>query len=80
MGRDYKREYRLYYGVGDASSVTPEQRKRRKEKASRAEAREKYKGKKEGKDIHHVNGNALDNRPSNLRATSRAYNRSKNKH
>ena len=37
------------------------------------------KGKKEGKDIHHVNGNALDNRPSNLRATSRAYNRSKNK-
>ena len=80
MGRDYRREYVMYYGVGPASGVTAEQRRHRKEKASRNEARESYSGKKRGLDIHHKNGNPLDNRKSNLQATSRAYNRSKNKH
>ena len=79
--RDYKRERQLYYGYGTASSVTPEQRKHRKEMQARQEAREKMKGVvKKNQDVHHVNGNPRDNRKSNLKAVSRHYNRSKNKH
>ena len=65
MGRDYRREYRLYYGVGDASSVTAEQRRHRREKTSRNEARALYSGRKRGMDIHHVHGNPMDNRSKN---------------
>ena len=83
MARDYRRERQQYYGYGSAASVTPEQRKHRKEMAARQDARDKLKkeGKvRKGQDVHHVNGKPLDNRRSNLKAISVSYNRSKNKH
>lgn len=83
MARDYARERQLYYGYGNSASVTPEQRKHRRENAARQEARAKLKAKgtvKRGQDVHHKNGNALDNRLSNLQAISRGRNRAMNKH
>ena len=52
------------------------------EMAGRKAAREKLKkeGKvKAGQDVHHKNGDPTDNRRSNIEATSRKYNRSRNK-
>ena len=39
MARDYRKERRDYYGYGPASSVTPEQRRHRREMAARKQAR-----------------------------------------
>ena len=81
--RDYVRERQLYYGYGPPSSVSPEQRRHRKEMRARQLAREKLQREgavKRKQDVHHKNGKPLDNRISNLVATSRHYNRSKNKH
>ena len=58
------------------------EKRHRKEMAGRKEARAKLKkeGKvKAGEDVHHKNGDATDNRRSNIEATSRKYNRSRNK-
>ena len=55
--------------------------KAKKERVARNTARRRAKasGKNvDGKDIDHKNGNALDNRPSNLRVMSRSKNRSRN--
>ena len=82
MPRNYKRERQLYYGYGPASSVTPEQRKHRAEKAGRDSARAKLKAEGvdvKGKDVHHKNGNALDNSRENLEVMSVKKNRSKKK-
>ena len=72
MPRDYKKEYRDYHGK-------PKQKKKR---ASRNKARSimsragrVHKG--DGKDIDHLNGNALDNSPSNLSIMAASRNRSK---
>lgn len=82
MARDYVKESKAYYGRGPYSGVTAEQQKHRREKAARAVARSKLKKEgavKRGQDVDHKNGNAQDNRRSNLRATSRHANRSRNK-
>lgn len=73
MARDYKKEYAKYHSK-------PEQKRNR---ASRNKARRlmEAKGrvrKGDGKDVDHRNSNPTDNRPSNLRITSRSYNRSRN--
>lgn len=71
MPRNYKSEYDNYQGK-------PEQIARR---SARNQARRKAissgKAKKgDGKDIHHKNGNPLDNRSSNLAKTTKRANRS----
>jgi len=70
MGRDYKKEYQNYHG-------SPKQKKRR---AARNKARSllEEKGlvhKGDGKDVHHVGGNALK-KGSKLKAVSASANRS----
>ena len=72
--------------MGTASMKTKPRNSRdiahRREMAGRKKARAKLKkeGKvKAGQDVHHKNGNPTDNRRSNIEATSRKYNRSRNK-
>ena len=80
MARDYVQETKDYYGRGPYSGVTAEQQKHRREKAQRAAARAKLKKEgavKKGQDVDHKNGNAQDNRRSNLQAISKHANRSK---
>ena len=80
MPRDYKKERRDYYGYGRYESVTPAQQKHRREMASRQEARAKLKKHavvRRNQDVHHKNGNPLDNSLSNLQAISRSLNRSR---
>lgn len=72
--RNYKQEYANYHSK-------PEQKKNR---ASRNKARRlmEAKGrvrKGDGKDVDHKNSNPKDNSASNLRVTSKSYNRSRNK-
>lgn len=69
MGRDYKSEYKNYHSK-------PEQKKKR---ASRNSARSAMKAggvAVAGKDVHHKDGNPLNNKRSNLTATSKSKNRS----
>lgn len=82
--RNYRQERAAYYGYGNRANVTRTQRLRRREKASRNRARylmKKKHGKHAlvGKDVHHVNGNALDNTARNLSIMNRGKNRSNNK-
>lgn len=82
--RNYRKEYDDYYGrKGRPKTWTAKQKTRRAQKASRNAARAlmtKRVGKKRirGRDVHHKNGNALDNRPSNLEIITRAKNRALN--
>ena len=63
--RNYRKEYDNYH-------ASPEQKKKR---ASRNAAR-KSSGAKAGQDVHHKNGNPLDNRKGNLAVVSPSSNRS----
>ena len=83
MPRDYVKERRDYYGYGDYSSVTAGQKKHRREKDGRDEARARLKKEgavKRGQDVHHKDGNPLNSKRSNLVAISRSKNRPMNKH
>jgi len=63
--RNYRKEYDNYH-------ASPEQKKKR---ASRNAARNGS-GAKKGQDVHHKNGNPLDNRKGNLAVVSPKANRS----
>lgn len=69
--RNYKQEYANYQGAAD-------QKKRRagRNKARRNAIRAGTVRKGDGKDIHHRNGNPLDNSAGNTEVRSRSSNRS----
>ena len=80
MTRDYRKERQAYYGYGPASSVTPEQRKHRRDMASRQKARKKIKHTRtipRGHEVDHKDHNPQNNARSNLRVVSRHTNRSR---
>ena len=71
MARDYKKEYENYHS-------RPEQKKKRASRnAARRAALKSGKVKKgDSLDVHHRNGNPMDNSPRNLRAVHKSKNRS----
>tara|TARA_R110002012_G_C11189779_1_gene558274 strand:- start:54 stop:305 length:252 start_codon:yes stop_codon:yes gene_type:complete len=71
MARDYEKEYKNYHS-------RPEQiKKRASRNAARRAAVKSGKVKKgDNLDVHHRNGNPLDNSKSNLRAIHKSKNRS----
>ena len=74
MARNYKEEYKEFHSK-------PGQKKRR---AGRNAARRKMAAsgkvkKGDGKDVHHKDGNALNNKRKNLRVESKSKNRSRKK-
>jgi len=71
MARDYEKEYKNYHS-------RPEQiKKRASRNAARRAALKSGKVKKgDNLDVHHRNGNPLDNSKSNLRAIHKSKNRS----
>ena len=68
--RDYKKEYREYH-------ARPEQIKRRagRNAARRKLMKEGRVRKGDGKDVDHIDGNTLNNNPSNLRVLRAKINR-----
>ena len=72
MARNYRQEYDSYH-------KKPRQKKRRAGRniARRMMIKAKRASKGDGKDVHHKNGNARDNRKSNLAKMSKAKNRSR---
>ena len=71
MTRNYKEEYKNYQGK-------PEQKKRRamRNKVRRLMEKAGKVQKGDGKDVHHSDGNALNNKRSNLKAVNASKNRS----
>ena len=74
MARNYKEEYKDFHSK-------PNQKKRR---AGRNAARRKMAAagkvkKGAGKDVHHKDGNSLNNKKKNLRVESRSKNRARKK-
>jgi|TARA_R110000824_G_scaffold394502_1_gene594334 hypothetical protein len=74
VARNYKEEYKEFHSK-------PDQKKRR---AGRNAARRKMAAsgkvkKGDGKDVHHKDGNALNNKRKNLRVESKSKNRSRKK-
>lgn len=69
--RNYKKEYRNYHGK-------PEQRKRRSSRTTARYHAEKSgrASKGDGKDLHHKDGNPMNNSRKNLKLTSKKSNRS----
>ena len=74
MARNYKEEYKHFHSK-------PDEKKRR---AGRNAARKKMAAagkvkKGDGKDVHHKDGNTLNNKRKNLRVESRSKNRARKK-
>jgi|TARA_R110001606_G_scaffold31682_1_gene96632 hypothetical protein len=74
VARNYKEEYKDFHSK-------PDQKKRR---AGRNAARRKMAAagkvkKGDGKDVHHKDGNSLNNKKKNLRVESRSKNRARKK-
>ncbi len=70
MPRDYKKEYEYH-------STSEQKKKRASRNAARSEMEKAGRVRKgDGKDVDHKNGNAKDNRKSNLRVQSKSANRS----
>ena len=74
MARNYKEEYKDFHSK-------PDQKKRR---AGRNAARRKMAAagkvkKGDGKDVHHKDGNTLNNKRKNLRVESKSKNRARKK-
>ena len=69
MGRDYKSEYKNYHSK-------PEQKKKRASRNSARRALSAGGVSVAGKDVHHKDGNPLNNKRSNLTATNKSKNRS----
>ena len=71
MARDYAKEYKNYHS-------RPEQIKKRssRNKARRLAVKMGKAKKGDGKDIHHRDGNPLNNKNGNLRSMSKSKNRS----
>ena len=74
MARNYKKEYKHFHSK-------PDEKKRR---AGRNAARRKMAAagkvkKGDGKDVHHKDGNALNNKRKNLRVESKSKNRARKK-
>ena len=74
MARNYKEEYKHF-------NSKPDEKKRR---AGRNAARRKMAAagkvkKGDGKDVHHKDGNALNNKRKNLRVESKSKNRARKK-
>ena len=74
MARNYKEEYKDFHSK-------PDQKKRR---AGRNAARRKMAAagkvkKGDGKDVHHKDGNSLNNKKKNLRVESKSKNRARKK-
>ena len=71
MGRDYKKEYRNYHS-------RPEQIKKRgsRNKARKIAEKQGRVKKGDGRDVHHVDGNPLNNDTNNLRVKTKSSNRS----
>ena len=71
MARNYKEEYRKYQG-------TPEQKKRRamRNKVRRAALRSGRVRKGDNNDVHHIDGNPMNNSPYNVRVVNKSKNRS----
>mgnify|MGYP003636317005 CR=1 FL=1 len=71
MARNYEKEYANYHS-------RPEQKKKRasRNKVRRAAVASGRAKKGDNRDVHHVDGNPLNNSPKNLRVVSRNTNRS----
>jgi hypothetical protein len=70
--RNYRREYDMWH-----SSTKSKKDRASRNKARRQLEKEGRVHKGDGRDVDHVNGRPRDGRRSNLRVTSRSYNRSK---
>ena len=72
MGRNYRQEYDRYQGK-------PKQLKRRamRNKANRLAKKNGSIKKGDGKDVHHKDGNPMNNSRRNLRIASKSSNRSR---
>jgi|TARA_R100001082_G_scaffold111107_1_gene93403 hypothetical protein len=68
--RNYKEEYRKFQ-----SSIEDIRARAKRNAARRKAQREGRVSKGDGKEVHHVNGNPMDNSEDNLRVVSRKYNR-----
>lgn len=71
--RDYDKEYKDYQGKADQIKRRSSRNKARRKLIAMGRAK-----KGDGKDVDHKDSNPLNNRPSNLRVTSKKANRARN--